>query len=66
MGKTIYKVGFWSALVAFVAASGYSVAQIPQVVGVVGPPWDGILIYGFSLFIVLGSGNRCLKISRTG
>ncbi len=51
MEKTIYKVGFWSALVAFVAAFGYSVAQILQVVGVIGPPWDGILIYGFSLFI---------------
>ncbi|MGZ3854349.1 MAG: hypothetical protein ACXVBX_16255 [Flavisolibacter sp.] len=49
--NSVRKLGFWSALVAFVAASGYSVAQILQVVGVVGPPWDGILIYGFSLFI---------------
>ncbi|NJD78249.1 MAG: hypothetical protein FIB08_14350 [Candidatus Methanoperedens sp.] len=49
--NSLRKVGFWSALVAFVTAIGYSVAQILQVVGVVGPPWDGILIYGFSLFI---------------
>ncbi len=49
--NSVRKLGFWSALVAFVAAFGFSVAQILQVVGVVGPPWDGILIYGFSLFI---------------
>ncbi len=49
--NSVKKLGFWSALVAFVAAIGYSIAQILQVVGVVGPPWDGILIYGFSLFI---------------
>lgn len=51
MEKTIYRVGFWSAFVAFVAAFGFSVAQILQIVGVVSPPWDAILIYGFSLFI---------------
>ena len=51
MDKTIYKVGFWTALVAFVAASGFSVAQILQIIGLVSYPWDEILIYGFSLFI---------------
>jgi hypothetical protein len=49
--NSVRRLGFWSAFVAFVAAIGYSVAQILQVVGVVGPPWDGVLIYGFSLFI---------------
>ena len=49
--NSVRKLGFWSAFVAFVAAAGYSVAQILQVVGIVGPPWDGIFIYGFSLFI---------------
>lgn len=47
----IYRIGFWSALIAFGAASGYSVAQILQLMGILGPPWDGILIYGFSLLI---------------
>jgi len=51
MEKTIYKIGFWTALVAFVAASGFSVAQILQLIGLVSYPWDEILIYGFSLFI---------------
>ena len=51
MQKMIYKVGFWSALVAFVAAVGFSVALILQVVGVLVFPWDGILIFGFSLCI---------------
>ncbi len=49
--NSVRELGFWSAFVAFVAAIGYSFAQILQVVGVIGPPWDGILIYGFSLFI---------------
>jgi len=51
MDKTIYKIGFWVALVAFVAAFGFSVVQILQIIGVLGYPWDAILIYGFSLFI---------------
>ena len=51
MDKTLYKIGFWSALIAFVAASGFSIAQILQIVGLVSYPWDEILIYGFSLFI---------------
>lgn len=49
--NSVRKLGFWSALVAFVVASGFSVAQILQIVGIVSYPWDSILIYGFSLFI---------------
>jgi len=51
MEKTLNKVGFWLALVAFVAVSGYSVVQILQVIGFLGRPWDEALIYGFSLCI---------------
>lgn len=51
MDRTIYKVGFWTALVAFIAASGFSIAQILQVIGITSYPWDQVLIYGFSLFI---------------
>src|SRR6266487_5437434 len=51
MQKTIYTFGFWSALVAFVAAVGFIVALMLQVVGVLVFPWDGILIFGFSLCI---------------
>src|SRR6266567_3316205 len=49
MQKMFYTFGFWSALVAFVAAVGFSVALVLQVVGVLVFPWDGILIFGFSL-----------------
>ncbi len=45
------KLGFYSALVALIAAAGYAVVQILQVVGVLKYPADAILIYGFSLFI---------------
>jgi hypothetical protein len=51
MHKIVYTFGFWSALVAFVAAVGFSVALILQVLGVIVFPWDGILIFGFSLCI---------------
>jgi hypothetical protein len=51
MDKSTYKIGFWFALVAFVAVSGFSVVQILQIIGFLGQPWDEILIYGFSLFI---------------
>lgn len=51
MNKTLYRIGFWTALVAFVAAFGFSVVQILQVIGLLTYPWDEILIYGFSLFI---------------
>jgi hypothetical protein len=54
-GKPMHKIvstfGFWSALVAFVAAVGFSVALVLSVVGVLVFPWDGILIFGFSLCI---------------
>jgi hypothetical protein len=43
--------GFRSALVAFVGGAGYDVSQVFQLVGLLQPPWDGILIYGFSLVI---------------
>jgi hypothetical protein len=51
MHKMVYTFGFWSALVAFVAAVGFSVALVLQLGGVLVFPWDGILIFGFSLGI---------------
>ncbi|HUL44293.1 MAG TPA: hypothetical protein VLY03_08045 [Bacteroidota bacterium] len=49
--QSLCRIGFWSALVAFVGASGYCVVQILQVLTILGPPWDGILIFGLSLCI---------------
>jgi hypothetical protein len=45
--------GFRSALIAFVGAAGYDVAQVLQLIGFLKPPWDGILIFGFSLVIAV-------------
>src|SRR5919198_1489652 len=53
MDKTIYKLGFWAALAAFIAAAAYSVVQILQVFGAVRYPWDAIVIYVSSLCIVI-------------
>jgi hypothetical protein len=49
--STPYRVGFAAALIASAGTLGFSVAQIMQVLSVLQPPWDGILIYGFSLCI---------------
>ncbi len=47
------QLGYRSALVAFVGGAGYDIAQVSQLVGVLTPPWDGILIYGFSFLIAV-------------
>jgi len=45
------RIGFWSALVAFISIVGFSVTQVLQLIGILSYPLDAILIYGFSLFI---------------
>ena len=49
--KIVYRLGFYSSFIAFIAAAGYSIAQIFQVEGIVKFPVDAFLIYGFSLGI---------------
>ena len=51
MPRTEYRFGFWFASAALLAATGYAVAQLLQIAGVLERPWDEILIYGFSLGI---------------
>lgn len=53
MNKTIYKIGYWSGLVAFISTMVYLIAQVLQVLGVIHYPTDTILIFGFSLGIVI-------------
>jgi hypothetical protein len=53
MNKIIYKIGFWSGLIAFTSTIAFTVAQILQLLGVLSYPLDEILIYGFSLCIVI-------------
>jgi hypothetical protein len=49
----ICKIGFAAAMAAFVATALYGIAQVLQVANVLRPPLDEILIYGFSLCIVI-------------
>lgn len=52
--KTVtYKFGFLTALIAFLAATGYCVVQILQVFNLIGFPVADILIYSFSLAIAI-------------
>jgi hypothetical protein len=51
MQKGTVQLGFYGAFVAFLAALGYSIVQMLQVVGLLKYPLDAILIYGFSLGI---------------
>ena len=53
MNKEIYKVGFWSGLIAFVATAAFIVVQLLQLARVFSYPMDEILIYGTSLCIVI-------------
>jgi hypothetical protein len=53
MNRTVYKFGFWSGFAAFSATIGFNTAQILQLVRVFEYPLDEILIYGFSLCIVV-------------
>jgi hypothetical protein len=53
MNKTIHKVGFWSGLIAFASTVAFLIVQMLQLFGVLSYPLDEILIYGFSLCIVI-------------
>ena len=49
----IPKVGFFAAMAACAAIFLYGIAQALQVVNLLHPPLGGILVYGFSLCIVI-------------
>jgi len=51
MKKDVARAGFYASAIAFVAAVGYGVTQVLQVMGVTAYPLDAILIYSFSLAI---------------
>ena len=53
MKNTIYKIGFWSGLMAFTATISYCIIQVSQVYGILNYPTDEILIYSSSLCIVV-------------
>ena len=53
LDKTIYKVGFWSGIIAFAATVAFFFVQILQILKVLKYPWDEISIYGFSLCITI-------------
>jgi hypothetical protein len=53
MNETVHKVGFWSGLIAFFSTVSFVIVQVLQLFGVFSYPLDEILIYGFSLCIVI-------------
>ena len=53
MNTTIYKLGFWSGIIAFTATVAYCIVQLLQLYDVVTYPTDERLIYGTSLCIVI-------------
>ncbi|HEY5371308.1 MAG TPA: hypothetical protein VIJ75_20175 [Hanamia sp.] len=53
MNTTIYKIGFWSGLIAFGATTVFVIVQSLQLAGVFTFPTDERLIYGTSLCIVI-------------
>ena len=53
MNKSIYKIGFYAGVIAFGANAAFVLVQILQLFGILTYPYDEILIYGFSLCIVI-------------
>ncbi len=53
MNYTIYKIGYWSGIMAFGSTLAFTIVQLLQLLHVLTYPLDEILIYGFSLCIVL-------------
>lgn len=51
--KNVYRIGTWSAFLAFGATSAFTVVQILQVIGVLKYPWDEIFIYSTSQCIAI-------------
>ena len=51
--RDVPKIGSLAAMAAFAAIVLYGIAQILQIVNALRPPLDGILLYGFSLCIVI-------------
>jgi hypothetical protein len=51
MNKTLWQIGFWGALIAFVGAVGYMVSAFLQVLNVVGPLEDSVIAFATSLMM---------------
>ncbi len=53
MNRQVYKVGFWFGIFAFGSNAAFVLAQMLQLLRILKYPFDEILIYGFSLCIVV-------------
>lgn len=53
MNRQVYKVGFWFGVAAFGSAAAFVLVQTLQLLSILSYPFDEILIYGFSLCIVI-------------
>lgn len=53
MNSSICRIGFRSGVIAFGSTTIFVVVQILQLLGIIHYPYDEILIYGFSLCIVI-------------
>lgn len=53
MNTLVYKIGFYAGVAAFASNTAFVVVQLLQLLGVLTYPYDEILIYSFSLCIVI-------------
>ncbi len=53
LNLTVYKVGYWSGLMAFIATATFTIVQTLQLLRVFNYPYDEIAIYGSSLCITI-------------
>ncbi|NHE57623.1 hypothetical protein [Cyclobacterium plantarum] len=53
MDQTVNKIGFWAGIIAFGSSVAFVLVQTLQLLRLLSYPYDEILIYGFSLAIVI-------------
>jgi hypothetical protein len=53
MNRKVYEVGFRSGVIAFGSNAAFVIVQVLQLLRILSYPFDEILIYGFSLCIVI-------------
>ena len=53
MNKQIYTIGFRCGLIAFIVTMAFNIVQTLQLLKVLTFPYDQVLIFGFSLCIVI-------------
>lgn len=65
INPAVLRLGYYSAMIACIAAAGYGAAQLLQVAGALTFPVDAFLIYGFSICISVPYVTAVIAVHHT-